>query len=348
MPDVDVVIPCYRYGRMLPDAVASVLDDQPGCNVRVVIVDDASGDGSAEVARELAAGDPRIRVVEHEVNRGHLATFSEAVMELAEAEYTLLLSADDAVTPGALTRATALLDAHPNVGFVYGNAPTWVDDQPRPEPSVEPARNIVYPGHDWLRKRFVRGANAVPSPSAVTRTAVQRRLGGYDSRLPHTSDLEMWMRFALHSDVGFITADQAYCREHGVNMSEAYNADGGLADLQHRLNAFVVILEQARGILPDSAALDRRVRRALAGQALLSAGRGFDGGRTDRSAVAALVAFAEQTAGSLWLQPQWHVYNLRRTIGPQLTPGLRRALISASGRYRSQRVRERRRDQVGL
>ena len=58
-PRVSVVIPCYNYGRYLPDAVASALD-QDGLDVDVLVVDDASPDDSAEVARRLAAADPRV------------------------------------------------------------------------------------------------------------------------------------------------------------------------------------------------------------------------------------------------------------------------------------------------
>ena len=62
MSRVDVVIPCYNYGRFLAGCVAGVLDDQPGVDVRVLIIDDASQDDSAEVAQKLAAADDRIEV----------------------------------------------------------------------------------------------------------------------------------------------------------------------------------------------------------------------------------------------------------------------------------------------
>src|SRR5713101_4189961 len=55
MSSVSVVIPCYKYGHFLEESVASVLDDQPGVDVRVLIIDDASPDDSAEVARKIAA-----------------------------------------------------------------------------------------------------------------------------------------------------------------------------------------------------------------------------------------------------------------------------------------------------
>ena len=62
MSSVSVVIPCYNYGHFLEEAVASVLDDQEGVDVRVLIIDDASPDDSAEVARKIAAREPRVEV----------------------------------------------------------------------------------------------------------------------------------------------------------------------------------------------------------------------------------------------------------------------------------------------
>ena len=62
MTSVSVVIPCYKYGHFLEEAVASVLDDQAGVDVRVLIIDDASPDDSAEMARKIAARDPRVEV----------------------------------------------------------------------------------------------------------------------------------------------------------------------------------------------------------------------------------------------------------------------------------------------
>ena len=52
MSSVDVIVPCYRYGHFLRDCVESVLA-QAGPSVRVLIIDDASPDNTAEVASDL-------------------------------------------------------------------------------------------------------------------------------------------------------------------------------------------------------------------------------------------------------------------------------------------------------
>ena len=105
MGSVSVVVPCYNYGLFLEDAITSVLDDQEGVDVRVLIIDDASSDDSAEAARKIAARDPRVEVTVHATNKGHIATYNEGLLEWADGDYCVLLSADDRLTPGALRRA---------------------------------------------------------------------------------------------------------------------------------------------------------------------------------------------------------------------------------------------------
>ena len=120
VPCVSVVIPCYNYGRYLPECVASITHSQPGVAVEVIIVDDKSTDGSLEIARTIAKNDYRVRVIAHDRNLGHIATYNDG-LDAATGEFVLLLSADDLLTPGALGRAASLLVAEESVGFVYGN-----------------------------------------------------------------------------------------------------------------------------------------------------------------------------------------------------------------------------------
>ena len=126
MSSVDVIVPCYNYGRYLRQCVDSVLR-QAGVDVRVLVINDASPDNTAEVAAALASQDFRVGVIHHSKNRGHINTYNEGI-EWASADYMLLLSADDYLLPDALERATAIFEAHPEVGLIFGNAIELSDD----------------------------------------------------------------------------------------------------------------------------------------------------------------------------------------------------------------------------
>ena len=59
MSTVDVVVPCYNYGRYLRACVDSILT-QRDVDVRILIIDDMSNDSSEEVGRALAREDARV------------------------------------------------------------------------------------------------------------------------------------------------------------------------------------------------------------------------------------------------------------------------------------------------
>lgn len=335
MSSVSVVIPCYNYGHFLRECVSSVLADQPGVDVRVLIIDDASTDDSAQVAKQIATDDRRVDLIVHSMNAGHLSTYNEGLLDWADGDYAVLVSADDRLTPGALGRACALLDANPTVGFAYGH-PLWFT-HPGPPPAARTCSRgwSVWPGRWWLERRFRSANGCITSPEVVMRTSLLQRVGGFDTRLPHTGDIELWMRLAAYSDVGYVRgADQAYYRVHPHNMSKSRNL---LVDLVQRRLAYEVALERCADVLSGQRQeLADTVHRKLAGQALWQAARAYDRGRTDQVPVDELVAFARDcwpdvtSLGSFWgLQ-------LRRRLGPAVMPYLQPLILTAVARKAQQ------------
>jgi glycosyltransferase involved in cell wall biosynthesis len=333
-PTVSVVIPCYGYGRFLHDCVASVLG-QEGVDVRVLIIDDASPDDSADVAIRLAADEERVEVRRHEHNRGHIATYNEGLLDWADGDYAILLSADDLLTPGAVARATAVLEAHPNVGFVYGHPLRFDDAEPIPV-----ARNFqtgvnVWPGLEWFRIMCRLGHPVVSSPEVVVRTSVQKQIGGYDAALTHTGDHEMWMRFAVHSDVAFVKGvDQAYYRTHGENMT---NQRVPRIDLAQRKAAYDAIFEAHGDKIPESGGLRRLAHRTIAKEALWSACHAYHRGAVDADLVADLLQFARDTYPETARLPEYWGLRWRQRVGPEVCAALRPVMVPAA--YRGLRSR---------
>lgn len=331
MSSVSVIIPCYNYGHFLEEAVTSVLDDQAGVDVRVLIIDDASPDDSAEVARKIAAREPRVELIVHQANKGNIATYNEGLLEWADGDYCLLMSADDRLTPGALRRARDLLDAHPGVGFVYGRALYVRDGVPLPTARTKVRGWSVWRGPQWIEHRFRQAENPINSPEIVVRTSLHKRVGGYDAELPKAADMEMWMRLAADADVGFIRGvDQAYYRVHDQNMSNAVSA---LMDLRQRRLVFDTVLDRYGGKLTDPNHMSVLMHRALAREALWAAGRVYDRGRIRRTELALrllgagpneeerdvdeLVAFASDCWPEVNRLPLYRTLQSRKHIGPR-------------------------------
>lgn len=330
MTKVNVVIPCYNYGHYLDEAVKGALDDQEGLDVRVLIIDDASPDGSAEVAQQIAARDSRVEVVVHATNKGHIPTYNEGLLEWADGDYTVLISADDRLTPGALRRAADLLDSHPEVGFVYGHPLHFQHGRPLPAARTKVTGWSVWPGHWWLERRFRDAHSCVTSPEVVVRTSLQKRVGGYDPLLPHSGDMEMWMRLAAHGDVGYVRGvDQAFYRVHSQNMMKSYSA---LADLRQRRLAYEKVLERCHDQLPEKAMLSELIHRKLSKEALWTAARAYDRGRTHHTPVDELVAFAFECWPGADTLTAYKGLQLRRLIGPAAMPYLQPLVLTAFAR----------------
>lgn len=271
MSSVDVVIPCYRYGRFLRQCVQSVLA-QVGVEIRILIIDDASPDDTAAIATDLATEDRRVCFLQHTKNRGHIATYNEGI-DWVSADYYLLLSADDFLLPGALSRATHLMDAHPEVGFSFGKAKTLYErDDPGQRSFVFEAGHEVG-WHILEGLEFIEHSRAhciVATPTAVVRTVLQKRLGGYRPELPHSGDMEMWLRLAAHASVGVLESCQAVYRLHKANMTLDYSQGGWLPDLQQRKAALEYFFKTCSNVLPN----EQRLRRSLF-QSLGAAAVGF-------------------------------------------------------------------------
>lgn len=243
MSTVDVVVPCYQYGHFLKDCVESVLA-QSGPALRVLIIDDASHDCTANVAEDLVRADTRVEFRKHSSNQGHIATFNEGIA-WATADYMVLLSADDYLLPGALSRSADLMDDHPSVGFTFGCG--IVREEEREDVIIRTGLgpgNRIMSGLDFIKHNHAK--NIVLSPTAMVRTSLQKTLGGYLADLTHTSDMEMWLRFAAHGDVGVIDANQAVYRRHSINMSKQYSPEQDLIQrkvaIEHFLNSCAAVL----------------------------------------------------------------------------------------------------------
>lgn len=283
-------------------------------NVRALIIDDASPDNTSEIASDLARNDSRVTFIKHPVNKGHIATYNEGI-EWAASDYMLLLSADDYLLPGALSRAASLMDAHPDVTFTFGNAM-----QLDPLGAQKPIRNVhgralsVVSGRRFIELSTSR--NIVPTPTAVVRTEVQHRVGGYRPELTHSGDMEMWLRLAAYGSVGMLSSYQAVYRRHEANMSLTYMEDHSLPDIKQRKAAVDYFLASCGHLLANSEQLKARFYRALAKDAVDSGGAAFNAGRAE--SLKTLCDFALETCPTVHWSVPWAKLTCKRIMGPTI------------------------------
>jgi glycosyltransferase involved in cell wall biosynthesis len=146
-PLVSVMIGAYNAAPYLGEAIESALgqDYEP---IELIVVDDGSTDGTAEVARRYTEA----KVIQQE-NGGNGSARNRAV-ENASGELYAFLDADDLFTPGKLSLQKAALDADPNLDMVFGHVREFfspeLDEEtraslrpPAPEPMPWTAPNLM-------------------------------------------------------------------------------------------------------------------------------------------------------------------------------------------------------------
>lgn len=346
MITVDVVVPCYNYGRFLPACVRSIVS-QAGVDTRILIIDDSSTDNSCEVGKQLADTHKNVEFRRHEVNAGHIATYNEGLLEWSTSKYVVLLSADDMLSPGALHRATHIMEEEPGVSMVYGKALHFSEEAELPLVSNKKAPVGQYSGEDWIERRCRAGYNVISSPEVVIRGSAQRKVGGYRPELPHTGDLEMWLRLAAVGAIGHVRrVPQAFYRVHQESMMRTRFSQN-VVDLRQRKAAFESFFSH-HPHLPGKNRLQATVNRTLAREALWDACRAYDRNRLDNGCAMELRDFALNTYAGAHTLSEYSALRRREILGARLCQRTQIFLFSAAARRIARWPQRWRRDLWGV
>ncbi len=117
-PDLSVIIVSWNVRDLLRVCLASLpagaaaIDEHPSLTVGVIVVDNASADGSAAM---VADAFPDVQLIANRENRGFTGGNNQG-LAVAHGRYVLFLNPDTVVSPGALSTMVAYMEAHPNVG----------------------------------------------------------------------------------------------------------------------------------------------------------------------------------------------------------------------------------------
>ncbi len=302
---IDVAVPCYQYGRFLRDCITSITS-QPVDGLRVLIIDNGSTDDSAEVARELAAGDPRIELKLCNVNRGQNFRYNAAV-DWAAAEHFMILDADDVLAPRALVRAVEVLDRNPSLAFCHGTE-LRMSFEPGKSPACESTSGeewTIENGSQFITRLCHSPMNPVGTSTVVVRTAIQKQAGYYNPALPHTDDLEMWLRLSSRGDVAETKAVQAVRRVHPHQISAQFSGVHLARDCSQRLLAFSAFIEKDGNRLEDPRRLHRTVKRSVAAKAYWSGLSHVARGKLSAGADLIKLALAERPEMALLPPVDW-------------------------------------------
>lgn len=233
-PKVSVCIDVYNYADYLAEAVHSVLR-QDFTDYELIILDDASSDGSYAIAAQFAAGDRRILARRHAVNLGMIRN-RNACLRMARGEYVKILHADDFFsTHDALGKMVALLDGHPGMSLAACALQSSPPTKPRiPFSSHQPTTGTV------AIARCLRERRNLIGPPSGTIFRRDRALRGFDEEFFNSADWEMWLHLLEQGSLGFLSEPLVSYRRHSRQQTEKDKASlTEAADALHLLARYL-------------------------------------------------------------------------------------------------------------
>ncbi len=243
---ISIIIPTYNYARLLPRALDSVLG-QWAADLELIVVDDGSQDDTPTVLAGYQQRYPQIQVL-RQVNAGAAAA-RNAGIRLACGRFALLLDADDALLPDALSQLRALLVRRPDVGLVLGGQVSVYADgrerlrMPTPVPDL-PAEQLI---QLYLLRKQISISHCC---SLFRREYLLER--PYPQRLRTGEDIAVFAYLLVRGEVAVLEQPLARIHKHADSLRHLREDEEEIA---------MVMVEEVFAQLPESCqALRERYR----------------------------------------------------------------------------------------
>ncbi len=209
-PLVTIVTPSYNSGEFIEETIQSVLN-QTYPHIEYIIMDGGSTDNTHEIVAKYA---DRLTFIS-EPDEGQSDAINKG-WQRAQGEIIAWLCADDLYVPDTVETAVNTLQAHPEIGWVYGDV-RWIDRAGNPY-----HRRI--PILDWDYRDLLEHSNYIAQPTVFLWRSVFEQMGTIRLELHYTMDYEYWLRIGKTYRAMKIDAVLAIIRHYDDTKS----ASGGL------------------------------------------------------------------------------------------------------------------------
>ncbi len=204
-PLVSIIMPTYNRAALLPSVIASITS-QDFHDFELLVVDDGSTDQTVNLVNDLHAQDPRIRLVPLPENKG-IGFARQAGIQQAVGAYLALADSDDLWVAGKLRRQIDILEAHPEIDFLFADFLNINHVSGREYPGFQHCaagmRRLVTlplePGLYAVQEGIASGIledDFLAVATLVFRAAVLQKTGGYNGELRSAADHEFGFRAA--------------------------------------------------------------------------------------------------------------------------------------------------------
>lgn len=220
MKKVSVILPNYNHAPYLQARIESILQ-QDYSAIEVILLDDHSTDGSADIMRSYANYPQVKQLCINEHNSGNTFLQWQRGIALAEGDYIWIAESDDLARPNMLSSLVGLLDRHEQMALAYC-ASEWIDEKGKTIPHTIRGRWKKPFEMDGIAfcKQYLLGYNYICNASAVVmRREIARQVSEECTQYPSSGDRQFWLEMCQFGSVGYIPEALNLFRHHKNNVS---------------------------------------------------------------------------------------------------------------------------------
>ena len=265
-PNISVIIPVFNCVGYIGGAIRSCLE-QLGPLDEIVVIDDGSSDGTAEILCEFARH-PQVRVLK-QTNQG-VSSARNFGVRVSTGSFVAFLDADDEFLSHTLNQFQLAIISHPNIDVFF--ADYWISDIPGLRYSAHnqlgadcmlaPYIETVSGGVASLRPGFAKAyatdklaRTIVHTDSIIIRRSLFDRTGGFMTDLRVGEDLNLWARCFANGQAAVLG---------GEPQSVYFRWRGSTEKYEHVCEDKVRRLREAIAVVPPFSTEWRRLRRQMA------------------------------------------------------------------------------------
>lgn len=214
MSHVSVVIPAYNRAHLIGATLESVLA-QTHRDIDIVVVDDASRDGTPDVVRKYCQSDPRLKLLVNSENLGLTGNWNRC-LGLATGPLVQSVLSDDLVDSDYLASVVKVYERHPGAGMVAASC-RYIDGNGRVIGEGQAGPDKYWPAGDEAVTALL--TDGYPHVTGiVARKECYDTLGLFDETIWHGPDMEMACRIASRYGYFRFGSPKTSFRRHGSNM----------------------------------------------------------------------------------------------------------------------------------
>jgi glycosyltransferase involved in cell wall biosynthesis len=246
-PLVSLICLCFNHRLYLRQAIESVVK-QTYDNIQIILIDDASTDGSQEELKKIADENPTAELILLPQNIGNCKAFNVALQKV-KGDFVIDFATDDVMLPHHIEKlVTHFQQLDESYGVVFTDA-TYIDEKD----------NALRYHFDYLLKKkliqsipqgdifhMVLTTYFIPGPTMMVRKKIFEDLGGYDEALAY-EDFDFWIRSARNYKYSFLNENQMFIRRSKTSMSAGLYKQG-----DNQLHSTYLICKKAKALCRDS------------------------------------------------------------------------------------------------